>query len=132
MILKFLSRELEKAFVLVALRASNGNVHRACVALGISSGTIYHIIKRDRINLSDYGQRNIAPRRKLNRVQKKNQGFYATKFKMIMEALDRNNGSRGQTAKELGISIRSVRNWINEAEDCGFTVTPSSGRGKGK
>jgi transposase-like protein len=50
----------------------------------------------------------------------------------IREALDRNKGNRTHTARELGISIRTLRNWLSGrfnkklylVSDAGTPITP--------
>lgn len=130
MILKFLSQELEKAFILVALRACDGNVYKASIALEIPYKTLWTIIKRRNIAVEGFKKKKPIRRRLNSRIQRHNRGFYGTKFKLVMEALERNNGHRGRTASDLGISVRSVGYWISEALEAGYRVTPPSVRGK--
>lgn len=47
------------------------------------------------------------------------------KQKAFLETLHKNKGNRSQTAKELGISIRTARNWIAELKtDGAFIPSP--------
>lgn len=44
------------------------------------------------------------------------------KYKLFLEKLRENNGNRTQTAKDLGISIRTARNWVSDLRDMGKNV----------
>ena len=47
-------------------------------------------------------------------------------YKLICETLTKFNGNRTLTAKELGISLRTVRNKIREMGQYGYDVPESS------
>lgn len=57
-------------------------------------------------------------------------GFSPTRDKieeaMIVKALERNNWNRTYAAKELGISLRTIRNKINKLEKEGYHVKKNS------
>ncbi|MGD2063488.1 MAG: sigma-54 dependent transcriptional regulator [Nitrospirota bacterium] len=48
---------------------------------------------------------------------------------LILTTLEENGGNRSQTAEELGISIRTLRNRLREYRDQGLEVTPARSAG---
>lgn len=46
----------------------------------------------------------------------------------ILQTLKHHNGNRTHTAKTLGISLRTLRNRINEFTNRGFVVVPPTAR----
>jgi transposase len=50
----------------------------------------------------------------------------------LLGALERNGWVRQRAADELGVCIRTVRNWIRQMRDAGFEIPDSTWKGGGR
>jgi len=49
-------------------------------------------------------------------------------FQIVIQVLEANNHNRTETARALGMPLRTLRNWIRMFRDVGFDVPSAPGR----
>lgn len=103
-------RELEGVLERAALSAQDGVIRESDVAVGQNAGTKH---QGDGAHSMDWeAQASWAPGRTLDEIERA----------VILKSLAYHSGNRTHTARELGISIRTLRNKLNEYRRLGISV----------
>lgn len=123
-----LSQLSEREIVEAVLRAANGCVLTAAVALGVSKCTLYSMVSRNNINLAEYRPTEIkeAPHSRW-KPGKSTNGLAWYKQQRILEELEKTNYNRTQTARNLDISLSTIKAWVRHLKAQGFDI-PDSGQ----
>ena len=118
--------EMEKRAVHICLVAASGNITHAAEIYGCSTYVFDSMVKRFRLNVEKY--RKIGDKQTylgLKKVGKLRLALY----EIIYTYLSKNNFNRSDTAVELGVSIRAMRNYVKELKEMGYHI-PDNDRSK--
>jgi DNA-binding NtrC family response regulator len=116
---------IDRELVRVAINACGGCKKRAAEALGYTVATLNLKVEKYRLQWPEPEKlKRPGPRRegKLDSHDPTTSLLRWHQWKAIEECLFRHAGNRSATARELGISIRSVRNWCAWARSGGLDV----------
>lgn len=128
---------IESAAIETALAVTNGNLARAAKILGIKRTTLSERCKRIGIDVDDFRDTfyddgtslEVLPDKavKLRKVTSfgMNSPLRMLVISTVIDSLRANDWNRTHTAKELGISLRTVRYYIIEAKQLGMEVQDS-------
>ena len=121
---------LERCMIETALACCNGNIARAARSLGIKRTTLSERIRGLDIDVSNF--RDYIPREPVPEIVTSRQAAYIHAaplreviIEKVVECLRDHAWNRSQTAKALGISPRTIRNMIHEAEALGHEIKPN-------
>lgn len=123
-----LSQLSERDIVEAVLRAANGCVLTAAVALGVSRCTLYSMVSRLDINLAEFRPTEIkeAPHSRW-KPGRSTKGLAWYKQQRILEELEKTNYNRTQAAKNLDLSLTTVKAWVRHLKAQGIDI-PDSGQ----
>ncbi len=123
-----LSQLSEREIVEAVLRAANGCVLTAAVALGVSKCTLYSMVSRLNINLSEFRSAEIkeAPHSRW-KPGRSTKGLAWYKQQRILEELEKTKYNRSQAARNLDLSLTTVKAWVRHLKAQGIDI-PDGGR----
>lgn len=112
----------EREVIEAVLRAANGCVLTAAVALGIAKGTLYSYIDKFQINLDEFrGEIKEAPHARW-KPGKTTQGLAWYKQERILQELKATNYCRSKTARNLDISLSCIKAWVRHLRAIGIEI----------